>query len=199
MINWFISQNIVMQPKKVYEVNISTYYSTLVTITSRSGNIIGQGYPTPQEEGVVIPYKLTLELSETALNFGEALLGVSISISQEGSKSTNLIINRDTLSYGVTLSKDSTEPVYDYTLSCPNPSGNYVLTMQKQNDPTAVIINLGSCTTGNYFLYSGKFDSHYTSGTKVTITGSSIGGVSIGGVSKTYNLTLQSGQNVFVV
>lgn len=192
MINLFISQNIVTQIDKVYVVNISTYYSTLVTIT-RSGSIIGKGYPTPQE-GAVIPYKLTLELSETALNFEESLLGVGISISQEGSKSTNLIINRSTLSYRVVLSKDSTEPVYDYTLSCPNPSGNYILTMQKQNDPNAIIINLGSCTAGNYFLYSGKFDANYTSGTKVTITGSPIGGV-----SKTYNLTLQSGANVFVV
>lgn len=193
MINLFISQNIVTQIDKVYVVNISTYYATLVTIT-RSGNIIGQGYPSPEDEGVVIPYKLTLELSEKALDFEESLLGVSISISQEGSKSTNLLIHKDTLSYRVTLSKDSTEPVYDYTLSCPNPSGNYILTMQKQNDPYAVIINLGSCTTGNYFLYSGKFDTNYTSGTKVTITGSSGGGV-----SKTYNLTLQSGENVFVV
>lgn len=193
MINLFISQNIVTQIDKVYVVNISTYYATLVTIT-RSGNIIGQGCPSPEDEGVVIPYKLTLELSETALDFGESLLGASISISQEGSKSTNLLIYKDTLSYRVTLSKDSTEPVYDYTLSCPNPSGNYILTMQKQNDPYVVILNLGSCTTGNYFLYSGKFDTNYTSGTKVTITGRSGGGV-----SKTYNLTLQSGENVFVI
>jgi hypothetical protein len=195
MINLFISQNVVLSPENIYIFNISTYYPTLIKLTySSSGELISQGYPAPTESGVVVPYLLTLKVPASQIDFGTALLGVGVTISQERSKSTNQIVSKATFEYRILLSKDTPAPVYDYTLSCPNPSGNYVLTMQKQNNPTAIIINLGSCTTGNYFLYSGKFDTNYTSGTKVTITGSSSGGV-----NKTYNLTLKSGENVFVV
>lgn len=194
MINLFISQNVVLSPENIYIFNISTYYPTLIKITySSSGELISQGYPAPTESGVV-PYLLTLKVPASQIDFGTAFLGVGVTISQEGSKLTNKIVLKTAFEYEILLSKDTSAPVYDYTLSCPNPSGNYILTMQKQNNPAAIIINLGSCTTGNYFLYSGKFDTNYTSGTKVTITGSSSGGV-----NKTYNLTLKSGENVFVV
>lgn len=150
MINLFISQNVVLSPENVYIFNISTYYPTLIKIiNSRSSELISQGYPAPTESGVVTPYSLTLKVPASQIDFGTALLGVGVTISQEGSKSTNTIVSKTTFEYEILLSKDTSAPTYDYTLTCTNPSNNYSLTMQKTNGGSSVpIINLGKCTKG---------------------------------------------------
>ena len=150
MINLFISQNVVLNPENVYIFNISTYYPTLIKITySSSGRLISQGYPAPTESGVVTPYSLTLKVPASQIDFGTALFGISVIISQEGSKSTNTIVSKTTFEYEILLSKDTSAPTYDYTLTCTNPSNNYLLTMQKTNEGSSVpIISLGNCTTG---------------------------------------------------
>lgn len=196
MINLFISQNVVLSPENIYIFNISTYYPTLIKITySSSGELISQGYPAPTESGVVNPYFLTLEVPANQIDFGTALLGISVTITQEGSKSTNKIVSKSSFEYDISLSKDTSVPTYDYTLTCTNPSNNYSLTMQKTNGGSSVpIISLGNCTKGTWFTYSGAFDNIYTSGTSVIITGTSL---TQG--TKTYTLTLQSGDNYFVI
>lgn len=196
MINLFISQNVVLNPENVYIFNISTYYPTLIKITySSSGRLISQGYPAPTESGVVTPYSLTLKVPASQIDFGTALFGISVIISQEGSKSTNTIVSKTTFEYEILLSKDTSAPTYDYTLTCTNPSNNYLLTMQKTNEGSSVpIISLGNCTTGTWFTYSGAFDDIYTSGTSVLITG-----ISPTQGTKTYTLTLKSGDNPFVI
>lgn len=193
MINLFISQNVVLSPENIYIFNISTYYPTLIKITySSSGELISQGYPAPTESGVVVPYSLTLKVPASQIDFDTALLGVGVTISQEGSKSTNIIVSKTTFEYRILLSK---APTYDYTLTCSNPSNNYLLTMQKTNGGSSVpIISLGNCTKGTWFTYSGAFNNIYTSGTSVIITGTSL---TQG--TKTYTLTLQSGDNYFVI
>ena len=199
MINLFISQNVVLKPENVYIFNISTYYPTLIKIThSRPGELselISQGYPAPTESGAVTPYSLTLKVPASQIDFGTALLGVSLTILQEGSKPTNTIVSKTTFEYEILLSKNTSAPTYDYTLICTNPSNNYSLTMQKTNGGSFVpTISLGMCTKGTWFTYSSAFDNIYTSGTSVIITGTSL---TQG--TKTYTLTLQSGENYFVI
>lgn len=196
MINLFISQNVVLSPENIYIFNISTYYPTLIKITySSSGELISQGYPAPTESGTVVPYLLTLKIPASQIDFGTTLFGVSVTISQERSKSINIAVSKTKFEYKILLSKDTSAPTYDYTLTCTNPSNNYSLTMQKTNGGSSVpIINLGYCTKGTRFTYSGAFDNIYTSGTSVIITGTSL---THG--TKTYTLTLQSGDNYFVI